>query len=189
MSFNKIITIIFVFFLLVSCKKEYDNYLYETVSINLSNADNSGENVVLTNIDSIPKESYAINVEYTMNQTGVDGDYIINGESNFKNEYQVSSFNIYALENFDTNHPSGESLNDYFLFSSGAAYYTTNTIESINNVGSGNFNGEWGVETWKSSQYLILMRPPLNNGIYSFVVEIVQSNNSVLIDTITTKLY
>ena len=194
MTFKKIITIILSFFFLISCKK-YDNYLYEVVNIELNNADNSGEEAEVSTSDSIPKESYSIQIEYTMNKTGVDGDYIIDRESGFRNEHQVSSFNIYALENFDTSHPLGESLNDYFLFSNGAyqKYYTTSTIESIeegNKIGSGNFNGvNPNADSWKSKQYLILMQPPQNNGTYSFVVEIVQSNNNVLIDTITVNLY
>lgn len=180
---------------MLSCSK-YDNYLYEVIDVKLGNADNSGEEAVLSTLDSLQKKSYSIQLEYTMKLTGEDGDHIVEGESGYANEYKVSTFNIYSLDSFDINHPAGTSLNDYFLFSRGGVndeYKSSNTISSIvgtGNIGGGNYNGGGpNVDSWNSEQYLILMQPPINNGNYTFIVEITQSNNTILSDTTTIKLY
>lgn len=185
-----------LFLLLLSCSK-YSDYLYEVIDVKTDNADNTGNEPISLAIDSISKNAYAIQLEYTMTYKGTNGNHDVEYESSFKNEYSVSAFNVYSLENFDANHPAGTSLNEYFLVSQGSPYgqyNSSNTITSIigtGNIGSGKLeeNGGPSFSNWTSKQFLILMQPPTNSGSYSFVVEITQTNNTTISDTTTIILY
>lgn len=188
---NRCIVTLLPLLLLFSCR-EYADSLYEVVDMDANNADNTNEPPILVTSDSVAKKSYAIHLEYTMLYRGVENDEVTNpNENDFRNINTTTSFNVYSLNTFDSIHPAGSSLNDYFLVSSGSPYGSTNTISSIiikNQIGKGEYSGDV-LDTWKSDQYLILMQPPTLNGTYSFVVDIKQSNNNSLIDTVTVRLY
>ena len=179
---------------LLSCSK-YDDYLYEVIGLKANNANNPGEEPVAVSTDSIAARSYAIQLEFTMVYKGEGGDHIVGGESGYSNQYSLTSFNVYCLNSFDGQHPQGTSLNEYFLVSNKGNYSSNSTISSLigkNTLGSGYYSDGAVVndDPWISSdEYLILMKQPDTMGTYSFVIDIEQSNNKKMTDTVTVKLY
>lgn len=183
---------VLIFILLFTGCTTYDAYLYEVIDMKAANADNAGELTVATDADSISKKAYAIQLEYTMQFAGESGEDVDPHESGYQNKYNVTSFNVYCLDTFDMQHLPGTSINNYFLVSRGGSYTANNTIEQLVHNGTiGIGRGYSGniIDTWTSTQYLILMQPPVNNGNYRFVIDIEQSNNTHMIDTIATHLY
>ncbi|HEY6160562.1 MAG TPA: hypothetical protein VI112_05045, partial [Bacteroidia bacterium] len=94
------------------------------------------------------------------------------------------SFTVSALQRFDSTHPAGTSLNEYFLAGSGTSVYTL--ASSSSSLFS--FPGK-GKTSWQYDQYVVLMQPPDSAGTYQFVVDAVFYPAHRLRDTLTVDLY
>lgn len=187
------IVVPFLFFLLLLGCSNYDDYLYEVIDLEATNSDNASNGTINILSDSIPMKSYLIRLQFTMEYKGETGNKSDKYESGYRNEYEINSFNVYSLEQFDALHPAGASLNEYFLVRQRYYYDSESTIQSMidkNEIGGGIGYREELEGTWTTNrQALILMQPPSAAGKYSFVIDIEQSNNTQLIDTVTITLY
>jgi len=92
MKTRNVITLISILFVFISCSKK-TTYIYEVIDVKAKNADNSGKEAILSLTDSISKNSYAIQLEYTM---AFKDDYGSIGPDNniFSNGNKVSAFNF-----------------------------------------------------------------------------------------------
>ena len=168
-----------------SCSK-HTPAAYEIVGMSLSNSNNTGETPLDSSTDSIPKQAYAIKM--TLNEVmriKTEGDAQENG---FINEDQLTSLNIFSLNNFDGTHNAGSSLNSYFLTQLNSSA-TIDAYVSKGLIGGGKYDGGNYIDSWSTAQYLFLMTPPSLPGNQSFVVNIVFSDGRSLIDTINVNLY
>lgn len=159
---------------------------YEVVSMSLSNSNNTSETPYDAITDSVPKQAYAIKI--TLNEVmrkKTEGDAQENG---FMNEDQLTSMNIFSLNNFNGTHPTGTSLNSYFL----TQLSNSSTIEAFiskGQIGGGKYKDGSYTDSWSTEQFLFLMTPPDTTGYQSFVVELEFSDGRNMKDTITVKLF
>jgi Domain of unknown function (DUF5034) len=169
-----------------SCSKSIPS-TFEVVGMSLSNSNNSDQIPFDATTDSVPKNAYAIKLTLNevMRMQTEGGDPLDNG---FINEDRLISFQINSLNNFDATHPTGSSLNAYFLtqLSSSA---TIEAYVSKGNIGSGKYDGFNYMDNWSTQQYLYLMTPPGSAGNQSFIVEIGFSDGRTLSDTVNVILY
>ncbi|MBA3665813.1 MAG: DUF5034 domain-containing protein [Bacteroidetes bacterium] len=173
------------FFCFCACSK-HTPAVYEVVGMSLGNSNNTGENPFDASIDSIPKQAYAIKI--TLNEVmriKREGDAQENG---FINEDQLTSLNIFSLNNFDGSHTAGTSLNSYFLTQLNSSA-TIDGFISKGQIGGGKYNGGNYIDSWSTDQYFYLMIPPSSPSSQSFVVEIGFSDGRSMSDTIKVKLY
>lgn len=165
---------------LVSCHS-FDDYVYETVALELSNADNSGI-LPIDAGESAPRLAYAIKMSFTMRITeNKDTDRY---ESNFRNEDQVTSFVVNSPDTFNLL-PPNTSLNHFFNYSTGGG--TGSPLESWNYgffASGGTYVEEKTPAEWTKEHYLLLMNPPDTVGPYTFIVNVGFSDGRQLTDTI-----
>lgn len=169
---------------LVSCH-EYTPFKYETVSMELSNADNSGEGPVDAS-GPVPKQAYGIKLLFGMHITeSTDADI---NESSYQNQDQVTSFNITSPFSF-LNAAPNTSLNQFFNFSAGATGSTINP-DMFNRIISGSrYSSSSSSPDWTETRYLLLMNPPDTSGTYIFIVDLTLSDGREFIDTIQAELF
>lgn len=183
----KIVLPFIALFTLAGCQG-FDDYIYETIAMSLSNADNSGtlaEDVS----ESAPRLAYAIKVEYTMSLSEIgDTDRY---ESGFQNEDGVTSFTISSPDTFNLI-PPNTSLNHLFNFSALGGIGTEINEENYHRYVSGRVFFESGANPkpdWNVSKYLLLMNPPDTAGMYTFVLDILFTDGRQLIDSVDVNLY
>lgn len=164
---------------------DYDPpYFYETVSINLANADNSGEAPALAG-DSVSKNAYAIQLDLTLEPRYHEG--ADSYESEFRNEDQVTDFSITCSDSFNGIVP-GQLLNHLFN-QYGKFHQSEITPTMYASIFSGISPGVNVPSSWNSTNYLLLMVPPITSGTYTFHVLGTFSDGRILSDSITVKLY
>jgi len=181
---------LFSFVLFVAGCSKHTPYYYFITGLQLYNANNAGEVPVDASSD-VPAKSYAIRLEF--NHQLADSLKGQDDESGFSVLYPVRLFTVTSLTDFDPSHPAGSPLNNYFLYK---VYPTmisnSDSIAMHVKNGSIGVGGAFGVskipETWKTSQYLVLMHPPASFGSRSFVIYAEMSDNTSLKDTITVNL-
>jgi hypothetical protein len=181
----KLFLLTFILFSIVGCRG-FDDYKYETYSMVLSNADNTG----LTPVDasgSAPRVAYAIKMLYSMRITeSKDTDRY---ESGFHNEDEVSSFSVTSPDTFNMVPPNG-TLNQFFNYSTGDGTGAVLSPENYTIIGSGGTSFSDNSEPdWTRSHYLLLMNPPDTTGNYSFIVDLTFSDGRQLIDSVNVILY
>jgi hypothetical protein len=169
-----------VFFLSSGCRDYDPPYFYETVSMTLSNADNSGNSPVSAG-DSVNKYAYAIQLNLTMEPRSHEG--ADSYESDFVNEDNVNELSITCSQTFNGLVPN-QSLNHLFntsRFNELTAPYT--------GLFSGPSPGSDVPDSWNSKNYLLLMVPPDSSGVYTFHVSATFSDGRTLADSVTVNLY
>lgn len=170
---------------LSACSKHIPSK-FEVVSMQLGNSNSTGEKPFDATVDSIPKQAYALKMtlQEEMRQE-MAGDPQSNG---FINEDQLIAISIFSLNNFDSLHPAGSSLNSYFLTQLNAA----STIEAFlakAQLGGGKYLEGNYTDTWSTDHYFYLMTPPANPGKYNFVLALELSDGRKMSDTVNVKLY
>lgn len=174
-----------ILFCLASCSKHIPAE-FEVVSMNLANAENTGESPSESSNNNVPKQAYAIKIilnEEMRKKT--EGDAQENG---FINEDKLVGFNIFSLYSFDATHPAKTSLNDFFLTSLKSSA-TINALISSGVIGGGSLKNGNYTDSWSTNQYLYLMTPPALPGAQSFVVKMDFSDGRSMCDTVNVTLY
>jgi hypothetical protein len=166
------------------CQKAKDAY-YETISIDLTNADNSGTSPANAG-DSVSRHAYALEIhlllEAIIDNTG-HGNYRYN-----QNEDVVTDFQI--LSSSDINGiPAYQSLNQLFLFRNKQGQYSDINSSTYTAVFSENYSKSNKEIQWNSSNFLMLMHPPSVAGDYTFYVSGTFSDGRILSDSVQVKLY
>lgn len=165
---------------------EYPSFVYETIALELSNADNSEQSPV-DDADSVPKVAYAIKITYTMHVTQTEGADTY--ESSFQHEDNISAFTISSPETFNLV-PPNNSLNSFFNYSTGAGTGIPIIPDNYYHFSpGGTFFEDASKPDWTKNHYLMLMNPPDTSGLFTFVVDIEYSDGRELIDTVHVKLY
>jgi hypothetical protein len=176
----------FLLLLVIAGCRGFDDYIYETYAMTLSNADNSGTNPVDVT-GSAPRVAYAIKMLYSMHITvSTDTDRY---ESGFQNEDQITSFTISSPDTFNLIPPNG-TLNHFFNYSTGDGTGSLIIASKYHLFASGGTSFSDNSEPdWTKSHYLLLMNPPDTIGMYSFIVNLSFSDGRDLIDTVNVNLY
>lgn len=172
---------------LCSCSRHIPS-VYEITGMSLGNANNTGETPSDATTPSVPRQAYAIKM--TLSEKMLDKKDGEPSENGFINNDRLISLNIFSLNNFDSTHLAGASLNAYFLTqlnSSGAV----DAFISKGQIGEGKYDYEKEsyIDSWSSDQYFYLMTPPLSTGTQSFVVEMGLSDGRNFSDTVSVNLY
>ncbi len=167
-----------------SCNKQPKDefYYYQLTSFSLSNANNSGEAPVPDH-DTIPKDSYALELDLDFE---VKGGYY---GSIPVNEDQVNSFRITCNDTINGIYPN-QSLNQFFYFSTGSGVGVP--IEESTLFYSDMFSSTMTTQHpsyWGERCFLIMMNPPDEPGVYNFSVYISLSDGRTIHPTITVTLY
>lgn len=187
---KRILFFFFFGFLFAGCSK-HAPYYYTISGLQLYNEDNSGPTPVDAISNDIPAKAYAIRLEFTnqLKDTTKNQD----SESQYKLLYPAQTFTVTSLTDFDSLHPAGSNLNNYFLY--GAYFRQVSIADSIPAqiargwIGIGGSGWTRPVrEPWTSSDHLVLMHPPAFFGNRSFVIHIVFADNTHFTDTITVNL-
>lgn len=172
--------------LFTSCSKpDYPPYIYETIGMSLSSADNSGETPVSDN-DSVPLPAFAIQMDLNMIMT--DDTKADSYESYYQNEDEVTEFRITSPSVFN-GVPANQSLNHFFNYSTGAGTGALISGPPYTYLFSGTDQVNGVVDEWSVTKYLMLMNPPSTTGNYTFIVHAGFNDGRILADTITVNLY
>ena len=186
---NRILVFFSLWLLITGCRP-HKPYKYVIVGVELFNEDNSGTAPVDVTSNGIPAKAYAMRLEFTSELLNT-GDYH-NDESYYSLQNPVKSFNVTSLSDFDNSHPAGTSLNNYFLY--GQNTYKISVQDSIpyhvvrQSIGSGGSQWAQRSNTWKTSDHLLLMQPPVYYGNRSFVIDMIMKDYTRFTDTITVNL-
>lgn len=157
-----------------SCKKGV--ITYNTNGIVLENYDNCGDFIVPAS-GPVGDSCYVIRVNYQSDQTAFNG---VNDNNTYEPGNLPTSIAIYSLQQFDSLHPAGSSLNSYFIAGPG--------IESAAQDIVTDFAETQDFYPTHDPDDLWLMKSPATNGVYSFVVRLDFNDGVVVSDTTTVNL-
>ena len=169
-------------------------FKYDITDIKLYNVDNSDSLPVNATTGIVDAKAYAIGLQYT---SKIPGSPSSDADDNyFSPRNKVELVNIYSLSDFDSRHPAGTSLNDYFVY--GKSDYEGTILAGISDsvaavVKNGGFfstaaSSQSVRASWTSEAYLLLMQPPAIPGARTFVVDIVFADNTQFNDSISVTL-
>jgi hypothetical protein len=164
---------------------------YKATALQLYNVNNGGDTPVDVTTSQVAAKAYAMRLEYS--------DVVVGNNSNedevdFVSANPTKTFMVYSLSDFDATHPARTLLNDYFLYSLyGTVVTSADSIQNQLALGQiathpYTFGGPTAPNSWKSSDYLVLMHPPAILGTRSFVVDIGFADNTHISDTISVTL-
>lgn len=173
-----LIPILFAF----KCKKSKDGF-YETISIELYNADNSGLTPVSAG-DSVSKKAYALEIRLTMKALVDSVD--LESYNYHINEDVVTDLQITSSTNFN-GIPAHQSLNHLFRYREADDRYSEINTTNYTAIFSGGYSAH-DLE-WNANKYLLLMYPPDNAGNYTFYVTATFSDGRILSDSIPVNLH
>jgi hypothetical protein len=157
-----------------SCKQ--DVIAYTTTGIYLENYDNCGD-FIRPSSDSIGDSCYVIRVNYESDQTEFNG---VNDNNTYQPQNLPTSIFIYALQQFDSLHPAGSSLNEYFIAGPGSESTAEDIITG--------FPETQDFYPTHDPDDLWLMQSPATTGTYSFVIRMGFNDGVVASDTTTVIL-
>jgi hypothetical protein len=152
------------------CKRT--TIVYYTTGITLTNFDNAGPFIHEASGTSVNDSSYVIRINYTSDQTAY---YAVNDENTYEPGNKPTSIYVTSLQNFDSTHPAGSVLNDYFINGPGASWSTEQVVNDF-------LNTKDFYPTHEPDD-LWLMVPPSFPGSYRFVVEMHFDNGVIASDT------
>lgn len=159
-------------FAVISCKR--DTITYYTTGITLLNYNNAGVYLQEATGSSVNDSSYVIRINYKSDQTAY---YAVNDEYTYHPGNKPVSIAVLSLQNFDSLHPAGSLLNDYFINGPGIE----STIERV----VYDFPDTKDFYPTHDPDDLWLMVPPSAPGFYQFVVQMTFDNGMTFRDTTT----
>jgi hypothetical protein len=183
---SKIITL---FLLLISCYSctHHGNFLYETDSMYLGNADSGGEKITDEGIDSVSGKRYAVKMVLHNKVTDYEGKNKDVNESNYRRKYYLTELKIYTLQNYNQSHPANSDISEYFIYSKGSKYTVNYMVEKDGlSYPQSRPNPE---EEFEDSYYFRMMAPPDSTGYYSFKIRLQFADESSFTDTTRIKLF
>ncbi len=154
------------------CKK--DIISYSTVGIKLTHNDNAGAYLVTAGT-SVGDSAYVLRINYVSDLTGF---YAVDNNNTYAGLNVPVSVEIFSLQNFDSLHPAGVSLNEYFIAGPGIG-------SSVNDVVA-EFPDTRDYYPTHDPDDLWLMKGPQTPGAYKFVVKMVFDDARILTDTTTS---
>jgi hypothetical protein len=159
---------------IISCNRSV--IIYNTNGIVLENYNNCGDFVVPASAP-VGDSCYVIRMNYQSDQTAFNG---VNDNNTYEPGNLPTSIVIYSLQQFDSLHPAGSSLNSYFIAGPGIG----STAQDIVN----DFAETQDFYPTHDPDDLWLMKSPATNGVYSFVVRLDFNDGVVVSDTTTVNL-
>lgn len=161
-------------FCITACKKNVIDYF--TNGIVLRNYDNCDE-FIRPGGDTVGMWCYVMRVNYESDQTAFNG---VNDNDTYAPGNLPTAVSIYSLQAFNTTHPAGASLNEYFVcgpkLNAKAEDIVTDFPDTEDFYPTHDPDDLW------------LMTPPELPGTYSFVVRMEFNDGVVVADTTTVIL-
>lgn len=149
---------------------------YQTNGIVLENYNNCGDFIVPATTP-VGDSCYVLRLNYTSDQTAFNG---VNDNNTYEPGNLPTSISIYSVQQFDSLHPAGSSLNSYFI----AGPRIGSVAEDIVN----DFAETQDFYPTHDPDDLWLMKSPAANGYYQFVVRLDFNDGVVASDTIGVNL-
>ncbi len=149
---------------------------YNTNGIVLENYDNCGD-FIIPSADTIGDSCYVIRINYQSDQTAFNG---VNDNNTYEPGNLPTSIVIYSLQQFDSLHPAGSSLNSYFIAGPGLGSTAQDIVTE--------FAQTQDFYPTHDPDDLWLMKAPATTGVYSFVVRLDFNDGAVASDTTTVIL-
>lgn len=156
-------------FAVSSCKRNTIHYY--TTGISLSHYDNCGPFIRPAG-NTVGDSGYVMRINYASDQTSY---YSVDDNNTYALANLPTAIRIYSLQQFDTLHPAGTLLNEYFI--AGPGIHST-----AEDVVTG-FPYTQDYYPTHDPDDLWLMKAPTNQGAYNFIVEMAFDNGALLRDT------
>jgi len=159
-------------FVLASCNnKEID---YTTIGIELENLDNSTAYIQPAG-SSVADSAYVLRIKYVSDQTGF---YAVDDKNKYIGTNKPVSIEVRSLQFFDSLHPAGTLLNEYFIAGPGIG-------SSINDI-INDYPDTRDYYPTHEPDDLWLMRTPEFAGAFRFIVTMHFDDGKICSDTAAT---
>lgn len=171
---------------------EGDEYVtYRFTAFDLENANSSAGLPFVSNVDSTPKEVYALRLFLHPVQVSRKGRYFDQYESSVIPENPIMKIKITSSDSFDISHPAGTNLNNYFVYLPGNYMYVSDPIASDGTIHpTAKYNDDYADHNFPEYADLLLIHPPDNFVPRKMFVELIMGGGAVWIDsTALIKLY
>ena len=188
-------TLLLLLAISISCYgcTKYSPYVYKVTAVHLVNVDNSGNSPLDDSTGPIATRAYGIHMKYTSQLYGPNKNADPDGGT-YVLASPLTVFTIYSSTDFDSTHPAGASLNDYFLY--GESFDQPSAPFSLDSALAGGWvmsTGQSFAQTgtsqpWESDNYLFLMQPPAAPGYRTFLVNIRFADNTQFTDSTSVTL-
>jgi len=179
------ILILTVLFTLLSCEGDY-SITYEFTGLSIEHAENTGEAPAVTNVDSIPANAYVLRLNLYPKELSRSGRYL-DRETPPTNVNAPDSILVISNMDFDSDHPAGTSLNDFFLIFNHSYFYTSDLEDLL--ITNQHYDGYYDTP-WPEFADLLLTTPPEISGNHKFFVYLRLKDGTEFIDsTNAIKLY
>lgn len=121
----------FITLILTSCDDDDFSIIYEYTGLEAKNAHNLGERPVVTNWDTIPANTYTIQLA-VFPVVVAEGDYHVTDPERYpRNVKSIDSIAITSSSNFNVEYPAGTNLNELFIVFN-ESYFCTTSVNSFN---------------------------------------------------------
>lgn len=162
--------------------------------LEVDNLDNSGIEALIATGDSITRNAFGIRIHLERDKISCkespNYNSIIPSANAFRCEClpdhivaedSITAIKVITLQNFDTNHLSGDDISSYFQFFKN--YHFTSIADYVANL-----HGTLDDASELNSKIdLLLAHPPLNTGMYQFKIQILLSDGRIL-EAITSEI-
>lgn len=170
MKFLKsIIITCFVAFVFAACNRNVIPYF--TTGISLAHYDNCGSYLQPSG-NSVGDTCYVLRINYVSDQTAY---YAVDDKNTYAIANKPVSIEVISFQQFDSLHPAGSLLNEYFIAGPGIN-------STINDVVNG-FEFTQDYYPTHDPDDLWLMKRPANSGPYIFVVRMTFDDGTIASDT------
>lgn len=160
---------IFIVILFSACKRNVIQFY--TTGISLANYDNCGTYLQLSG-NSVGDTCYVMRINYISDQTAF---YAVDDKNTYAIANRPVSIEITSLQQFDSLHPAGTLLNDYFIAGPGI----NSTAEDVVT----GFASTKDYYPTHDPDDLWLMKRPENPGSFRFIVKMDFDNGTIVRDT------
>ncbi|MBC7553235.1 MAG: DUF5034 domain-containing protein [Taibaiella sp.] len=178
------LTILLLVVLLTACTK-HRTYTSSIIGFQFSHANNSGRTPRVSSADTLPAKAYAITMTQLGLITGHDDGSDVETENNYNVSNRPQRISITILNDYDTIHPAGTLLNEYFNLLKDTVSYELTGLGNSYLYPAFDFHGRANdQDTLTSTSWLVLMHPPKAPGSYSFAINVVLEDSVRLFDTL-----
>lgn len=160
---------IFIVILFSACKRNVIQYY--TTGISLGNYDNCGTYLQPAS-DSVGDTCYVMRINYISDQTAY---YAVDDKNTYAIANRPVSIEITSLQQFDSLHPIGTVLNDYFIAGPGINSTTEDVVTGFANTKD--------YYPTHDPDDLWLMKRPENTGSFRFIVKMDFDDGAIVRDT------